>query len=91
MTQAVFDGLEDVIPEVVAEAAACYLKHKRAIAASREKMHSALDALIVRMREAGLSQIKIDNGEKLLVLSSKNVVRVKARKKNKDGLFEDGD
>ena len=89
--QKVMEGCEDVIPEIVQAAADGYLKHKRAIANSREKMHAALDALILRMEEAGITEIKVDDNEKKLILTTKKLVKIQARKKNKDGTISDED
>ncbi len=86
--QKVLEGVEDVIPEIVEAAADAYLKFKRAVASNREKMNGALDGLIVRMKEAGLSQIKVDDGEKMLKLTTKDLVKIQKLKKAGDN---DGD
>ena len=77
--------MSDIVPKIPVEvevAAEGYLKHKRAIAASREKMNAALDALILRMHEAGLEEILIDDGDKRLVLDTKEGVKITKRKKD---------
>ncbi len=86
--------LGDVVPDVppeVQSAADSYLKHKRQIANSREKMGAALDALILRMKEAELESILIDDNEKRLKLVTKTLAKIQARKKNKDGTLSDTD
>jgi hypothetical protein len=75
------EGVEDECPEAVATAAESYLKFKRATAAAREKANGALDVLIEQMKTAGLKQIKVDDGEKRLVLSSKDLVKIQKLKK----------
>ncbi len=84
--------LGDVVPEIpeeVASAADAYLKFKRNIALLREKMNAALDALILRMHEADLTEILIDDQEKRLVLTSKELVQIKKRSKPDDADAED--
>ena len=89
--QTLIPGTHDEIPEEVQSAADAYLKFRRAVAHNREKMNAALDALILRMHEADVSEMLIDDGEKKLVLSSKELIKIEARKKNKDGTIKEED
>ena len=54
-------------------------------------MGAALDALILRMKEAELESILIDDNEKRLKLVTKTLAKIQARKKNKDGTLSDTD
>lgn len=81
--QTVMDGCEDVVPDEVRVAADKYLANKRAIAKLREKGHDLLDTLIGQMKEHDIVEFLIDDGEKKLILKQKDLVEIKARKKEK--------
>lgn len=83
--QKMIEGTHDEIPELVSAAADAYLTAKRTIAKQREKQNAALDALILRMHEANLTEIQIDDGDSRLVLEEKELVKIKKRAKHDDG------
>ena len=89
--QTMIAGTHDDIPEEVQSAAEAYIGFKRAVAKNREKMNAALDALILRMKQADIAEMLIDDGDKKLVLATKDLVKIKARKKNKDGTIKEED
>ena len=82
--QTLIPGTVDEAPAVVKRAAAKYLEHKRAVAAGREKMHSARDELIEKMKENDCFEMLIDDGEKRLILSETDTIKIEARKKKDD-------
>jgi hypothetical protein len=89
--QKMIEGTVDEVPKVVQAAADAYLKFKRAIANNREKMNAALDALILRMHEADVTEILVDDGDKRLVLSTKELVKVQKRKKAANDADDDAE
>ena len=89
--QTVIKGTQDEVPEEVQSAAEAYVGFKRAVAKNREKMNAALDALILRMKEADVAEMYIDDREKRLILVHKDLVKIQRRKKNKDGTFKTED
>lgn len=91
LKQKVIEGTQDVVPEEVSAAADEYLRHKRAVAKSREKMNAAIDRLIGKMKEHDVAEMLIDDGEKRLILDSKELIKIKARKKDDDGSESEGE
>jgi len=83
MKQKRIPGTFDPVPKAVEEAAAEYLKHKRAVAKGREKMNASLEDLIAKMRKADVVEMLVDDGEKILTLSAEDKIKVKARKRAK--------
>lgn len=77
------------VPEEVQIAADAYIKFKRAVANNREKMNAALDALILRMHEAGVTECLVDDREKKLTLCTKELVKIQKRKKAGDDNDDD--
>ena len=82
--QTMIPGTIDEPPPVVREAADAYLTAKRSIAKFREKMNDALADLIEKMKAADVLEFLIDDGEKKLILTEKDQIKIKARKKSKD-------
>ena len=70
------------VPEAVTAAAEAYLKPKRQIAKARESMNAALENLIEAMHKADVTEILIDDGDKRLTLSTKDLVKIQKRKKS---------
>jgi hypothetical protein len=80
--QQMLEGTTDEAPASVRDAADAYLTAKRSVAKFREKMNAALDALITEMKSADVSEMLIDDGDKKLILTAKDLVQIKARKKS---------
>jgi hypothetical protein len=78
------EGTYDPIPEKVQAAVDAYLKPKRSIAALREKMNGAAEALVEEMQAAGLTEVLIDDDEKILKLEEVEKIRIESRKKKPD-------
>jgi hypothetical protein len=68
-TQKMIEGTQDEVPEEVQTAAEAYIGFKRAVAKNREKANAALDALILRMKQADVQEMYIDDREKRLILT----------------------
>lgn len=83
-------GSYDPVPKPVQEAADSYVEAKRETAAWREQMNGRRDHLIARMREHGVAELDIDDGEKKLLLVEEDKVKIKAKKQPK-GDGEGGD
>lgn len=81
MKQTMIEGTCDVIPPEVQEAANAYLKAKRSVANWREKTNNFLAELIEKMKANDVVEMLIDDGEKKLILTERNVVKITARKK----------
>jgi hypothetical protein len=52
-------------------------------------MNAALEDLIQQMEENDVEEMIIDEGEKKLILDEIKQIKIVARKKSKDGLWED--
>jgi hypothetical protein len=84
--------LGDVVPEVpagVQDAADDYASCLRALGKSKEKKNDADGDLIAAMRQAGITQVEIDLGNKMIELSSADKLKIKKIKKPKDDNGED--
>ena len=77
-------GTWDEPPAKVREAADVYLDAKRGVAKLREKMNNSLADLIAKMKAADVHELLIDDGEKRLILTEKDQIKIKARKKSKE-------
>jgi hypothetical protein len=86
--QQMIKGTVDEAPAEVQEAADAYVKAKRATSRNREKMNGALEALVIVMKEHDVAECLIDDGDKRLILSEKDQVKIKVLKRAPDG---DGD
>ena len=84
LKQQLMSGTYDEPPNEVRDAADDYVDAKRAVANHREEMNNFLTDLIEKMKAAEIYEILIDDGEKRLILSEKDQVKIKARKKQKD-------
>lgn len=82
--QMTIEGTIDEPPAEVRAAADAYVAAKRSVAKFREKMNDALTDLIEKMKAADVWEMLIDDGEKKLILTEKDQVKIKARKKSKD-------
>ena len=82
--QTMIEGTIDEPPVEVREAADDYVTAKRKVATFREKMNDALTDLIEKMKAADVWEMLIDDGEKKLILTEKDRIEIKARKKSKD-------
>jgi hypothetical protein len=90
LSQQTIPGTADEVPTEVKEAADAYVSAKRKVAKFREKMNAALEDLIEKMKENDIVEILIDDGEKRLTLTAQDKIKIKARKKRKDGTgYED--
>jgi hypothetical protein len=85
--QTLIPGTTDEPPAEVRDAADRYLKHKRDIANCREKMNASLERLIEKMKATDCLEFLIDDGEKKLILTEKDQVKIEARKKVKEEAF----
>jgi DNA-binding NarL/FixJ family response regulator len=83
LKQTMIDGCADEVPAEVREAADDYLTAKRAVARNREKMNNSLVDLVVKMKEADVAEMLIGDGEKKLILTAKDQIKIKARKRAK--------
>lgn len=81
--QTTIEGTQDEVPAEVREAADTYVTAKRSVAKFREKMNDSLADLIEKMKAADVHEILIDDGEKRLILTEKDQVKIKAQKKDK--------
>ena len=80
--QKMIEGTIDEPPADVREAADDYVTSKRNVAKCREKMNNSLADLISKMKAADVREMLIDNGEKKLILTEKDQIKIKARKKD---------
>ncbi len=80
--QTLIPGTTADVPESVQDAADKYLKQKLINQKSREQMNGALESLIHEMREADVTEMLIDDGDKRLILDSKDCIKIQARKKD---------
>jgi hypothetical protein len=75
------DGeIAETVPEIVQSAADAYVKFLRQLNTVRGKKNEALDALILRMKEEGITRMLIDEGAKILELDEKDIIKIKKRK-----------
>ena len=81
--QTMIAGTIDEPPADVREAADDYVTSKRNVAKCREKMNNSLADLIEKMKAADVWEMLIDNGEKKLILTEKDQIKIKARKEDK--------
>ena len=81
--QTMIEGTVDEPPADVRAAADIYVATKRSVAKLREKMNNALGDLIEKMKAADVWEMLIDDGEKKLILTEKDQIKIKARKKDK--------
>ena len=81
--QTMIEGTHDEPPADVREAADDYVTSKRNVAKCREKMNNSLADLISKMKAADVREMLIDNGEKKLILTEKDQIKIKARKEDK--------
>lgn len=84
-TQTVIPGCEDTVPAEVRQAADEYVKTKRLLAKTREKLHGTLDDLITKMKEADVREMLIDDQQKRLTLTQADKIKIQARKGKKKG------
>ena len=82
--QKMIEGTCDEPPAEVREAADTYVTAKRSVAKFREKMNEALTDLIEKMKANDVAEMLIDDGEKKLILTVKDLIKIKARKKQKE-------
>jgi hypothetical protein len=82
----------DEVPEAVTAAADVYVTAKRNVAKFREKMNVGREDLICKMKENGITELRIDDEEKLLRLVDDCKIKIEARKEeNKDATDADND
>ena len=81
LKQKMIEGCADQVPAEVREAVDAYLTAKGVVAKNREKMNDALGDLIDKMKEHDVAEMLIDDGEKKLVLTVKDLVKIKVWKK----------
>jgi hypothetical protein len=90
LSQQTIPGTADEVPAEVKEAADAYVSAKRQVAQYRKKMNAALEDLINKMKENDVVEMLIEDGEKRLTLTEKDQIKIRARKKRKDGTgYED--
>ncbi len=82
--QTMIEGTIDEPPAEVRDAADTYVTAKRNVAKFREKMNDALTDLIEKMKANDVAEMLINDGEKKLILTVKDLVKIKARKKSKE-------
>ena len=86
------EGPFDEIPEAVTAAADVYVTAKRNVAKFREKMNVGREDLICKMKENGITELRIDDEEKLLRLVDDCKIKIEARKKeSKDATDADNE
>ena len=83
LKQKMIEGCADQVPAEVREAVDAYLTAKGVVAKNREKANDALDDLIVKMKATDVAKILIDGGEKKLLLTAKDQIKIKPWKKTK--------
>ena len=79
------EGTYDEVPAVVEDARDDYVEAKREHQGWQTKTKERREKLIAVMLEAGLRQLEIDDGEKILTLIEEHKVRISIRKKSDDG------
>ncbi|MCK9569289.1 hypothetical protein M0R72_10160 [Candidatus Pacearchaeota archaeon] len=87
--QKTIPGMVDEVSGEVQDAADAYLEAKRSVGKFLEQMNGNLDVLISKMKEADVTEILIDDGDKRLTLTEKDQVKIVKRKKAGDDSADD--
>ncbi|MCK9570863.1 hypothetical protein M0R72_18075 [Candidatus Pacearchaeota archaeon] len=85
-------SLGDMVPEVpadVQEKADAYAAALRRLGNAKEKKNGCEELLIVAMKDADITEVRIDLGNKRIVLSKKDTLKIK--KVKGEGGDSDGD
>ena len=82
--QTVIQEVEGDTPYKVTECAESYVDAKRSVASFRETMNGKREELIELMKEHGLTELPIDDGDKRLILVSDDKIQIKSLKNKKD-------
>ena len=80
-----FEGMEDLTPEPVRKAADVYLKALRDKNKASEKAKTAKETCIEVMKEHECTRIRVDDGEKWLVLEETDTLKTEPIKGDKGG------
>jgi len=84
----------DMVPETppdVQEKADAYAAALRKLGAAKEKKNGAKEVLIQAMKDADLTEVRIDMGNKRIVLSAKDTLKIKKVKGNGDSNGDDSE
>jgi len=91
-TQTTMGDIVPKVPKAVQENADAYASALRSLGRSKGKLNTAKDVLILAMKDADVSEVQIDSGNKRITLTAKDQLKIKkVTSPHASGDDDDGD